>query len=58
MFVTVIAEKVREWKERQEAIARGEIPKDSEEVEEEVVYMVEVNILSGLSKFMEIFSIV
>lgn len=34
----VIAEKVREWKERQEAIARGEIPKDDEEVEEEEVY--------------------
>lgn len=31
-----IAEKVREWKERQEAIARGEIPKDTEDTEEEV----------------------
>lgn len=34
----VITEKVREWKERQEAIARGEIPKDTEEAEEEEVY--------------------
>lgn len=33
-----IGEKVKEWKEKQEAIARGEIPKDSEETEEEEVY--------------------
>ena len=38
----MITEKVREWKERQEAIARGEIPKDTEEAEEEEVYKPEV----------------
>ena len=38
----MITEKVREWKERQEAIARGEIPKDAEEAEEEEVYKPEV----------------
>ena len=33
---------MKEWKEKQEAIARGEIPKDSEETEEEEVYKPEV----------------
>ena len=42
IFLSAIAEKVKEWKERQEAIARGEIPKETEETEEEDVYKPEV----------------
>ena len=49
-LLLVIAEKVREWKERQEKIARGEIPNEEEEEDkgEEEIYAREVPFIKYL----------